>query len=263
MNLDNIKQRTEVDKKLFTGLADLNVLAINPDAARIQEITGRDEVKESEYGSFADDGTAKLRLDIWLANAELGISPFKHTIWCEDRESISSKGSVQYINEAGVQTWGKVNPSENEKMAWFTRVPHRVAYVGETDLYNFLVAWLCYDQKVDNAPMLLDTPFSEIVNGNIEELTSLQNVLSERQVRMLTSVKDGKYQTVYPKVVTQAGSKYKTSYENELKRDREAGYPYKGDYQNSLVFQVYTGESVPTAPLSTTANVTDLLAKLK
>ena len=80
MNLDNIKQRTEVDKKLFTGLADLNVLAINPDAARIQEITGRDEVKEPEYGSFADDGTAKLRLDIWLANAELGISPFKHTI---------------------------------------------------------------------------------------------------------------------------------------------------------------------------------------
>lgn len=264
MNLDGVKKREYSEKKLYTGLQDLFILAINPSADKIKELTGRDDVKDPEYGGFTDDGTAKLRLDVWVGNSEKGVFPFKHTIWMENKQSVSSKGSIQYINEAGVQTWGKVDPIENPKMSWFTRVNHRIAFVGETDLYNLLVAWIEYDQKADeNTPMLLETPFSDIVSGDLSELNSLVEVLYNKPVRMLLAVKEGKYQTAYPKVITTAGSKYVKGFENELKRDAEAGYPYKGDYQNSFTFKEYTGEEVPAAPLTNKANVNDLLAKIK
>jgi hypothetical protein len=236
---------------LWTGLCDFKVVAINPTQEELADLLNVDveKVKDPEYTGTTENGEAKLRIDVYLRNEEHNITT-KVVFWTEDRESISKKGSTQFINEVGTSVWCATTPEEASNIDWFTNRAYRVALVGEADLYNFFVAWFNIDPRAADSEVVLDTPFSEVVNGNLEELKGLLDVFNQRQVRVLLGVKDGKYQDVYSKVFLPGGSTYVKRLEQVLERDAESGYPYKGDYQNSFELKKYTGESAPEETVS-------------
>ena len=238
---------------LWTGLCDFNVVAVNPTQEEIAELLNIDveKVRDPEYSGTTDTGEAKLRLDVYLRNEEHNINT-KIVFWLEDKDSISKKGSTQFINDVGISVWCETTPEEASNIEWFSKRPYRTALVGEADLYNFLVAWFNIDSRAADSEVVLDTPFSEVINGNLEELKEYINIFSSRTVRVLLAVKDGKYQDVYSKVFLPGESTYVKRLEQVLTRDADSGYPYKGDYQNSLTLQKYTGESAPEGTITST-----------
>jgi hypothetical protein len=254
-----INNPTPITKKsLFTGLCPMNVIAINPSADEIMEIYGREEVKDPEYSGQTEAGEAKLRLDIYLKNTENNLIT-KIVFWLEDRLSISSKGNKQFINSVGMSTWAADQPTQD----WFTMKPYREGYVGEADLYNFLSAWLGINKRAKESECVLETSFSDIVRGNLDELRDLITIYRDRTVKVLLAVKEGKYQDVYNKVFIPQESNYTAGLEKQLKGDADAGFPYKGNYQNSFEFKEFNPESAPAESVSTSssapANISALL----
>jgi len=265
----NVVERSSFDKKLYTGLCDLNIVAFNPDATMIAELTGREDVKEPEYGGFDRDGNAQRRLDVWYANNQYNIL-FKESIWLVNKRMLSGAGNTQWIDKVGVSGWAAEDETGNPvlsgepKKDYFKRNSPRKAYGGEVDLYNLLCAWANLDQKAEEVlekGFVLDTPFEDIISGDLTELNDIVELYAKRQVKRLLGVREGKYQTIYPKVCTAGGNTWIKGYENELARDITSGYPWKADHQNSLKFQEYTGESAPVASITT--NVASLLDQLK
>lgn len=241
---------------LYTGIAPMKVVAFNPSAEEIKSLTGREEVADPQYDGLNDDGTKKLRLDIWLRNEENNITT-KVVFWLEDRLAVSSSGNKQFVNAVGMSTWAADVPSQD----WFIMRDYRHAYVGEADLYNFLSTWLGINKRSKESECVLDTPFSDIVAGNLDELRDLIVIYGQREIKVLLSVREGKYQDVYGKVFIQMESGYTDGLKKTLERDASSGYPYRSNYQGDFTLKKYTGESAPAETL--TATPADISALLK
>lgn len=246
------------ERVLYTGVTPMEVIAINPSVDEIKELTGKEEVNEPQYEGLTDAGEKKLRLDVYLRNTEFNING-KLVFWLEDRPAVSSAGNKQFINAVGMSTWANGQPTQD----WFTMRDYREGYVGEADLYNFLSKWFGINQRSKESECILETSFSDIVAGNLDELRDYLTIFKDRTVKVLLGVKEGKYQDIYNKVFIPMESNYTSTLEKTLSKDAAAGFPYKGNYQNSLVFQKYNPEAAPAesiTPISTTpADISALL----
>ena len=234
--------------KLYTGLCDMEVVAFNPEVEQLREFFGgSDKTREPNYTSTGEDGTAKIRLDVWLKNNEHNIFT-KMSIFLEDKDRISKEGKPQWINEVGQITW--VDSPENldpERQKYFNLAKKpRIAKVGEEELYEFLKAWTNIDQKADDSELKLDTAWSSIIGGNVSELNKYIPVLN-RKVKVLLGVRDNKYQDVYSKVILKEGG----TYIDTLQKNVTGQYAWKSNYQNSFKLQQFNPDM--DAPVESTA----------
>jgi hypothetical protein len=142
-----IKNHTESENKgvqLYTGVANMKVIAINPNAAQLSKIYDKEVSTEPEYVSENDNGKRKVRLDIFLHNEEKDCI-VKFPFWLEDEKRMSQAGNTQFINKKIQSTWSTSleDLKENAKMEWFDNTTTREAKVGEVALYEFLVMDKC------------------------------------------------------------------------------------------------------------------------
>lgn len=185
MSLLNVKQKEMTGRTNYIGLIPYNVICVNPSREELMKILNTENISETSY---VTDG--KARLDFWLRNDELNVIN-KLSIWLEAKERISGNGNTLFINEKNQTTWGESLDAIAAKpnMNWFDVSTARPCGVGEDILYNFVVTLINAETK--DGGIRLDN-YNAIFEGNIEELTKLINHYSDRQIKLLTGVKDGR-----------------------------------------------------------------------
>lgn len=249
---------------LFTGLVDATVKFINPDLEQLQTIIPSAD-KEPEYTKPSKKGDAQCRIDIWYeipvknaAGETYYIHP-KESIYIQDKvqESTATPGSCAWLNDKGQTKWAiDINAITDEQKKWFdVNANPRMAKMGEVELYDFLVAWSNIDQRVEGAELVLDTPITDVINGDFTELQAAGDnpPFAGRKVRILLGIRSDEngnnYQDVYNRVHMPAGS-LNTKRITKAVFDKQ--YPWKSDFQGSLKFQPFD----PLAPTTVTQQET-------
>jgi len=242
MAINSNSSQTAVVKegKLYTGLRNVKVVAINPTKEEMEAIGYRP--KNAPVYITMDGEVKKLRFDFFLAGEdEQGKSlRTKIAFFLENKHRVNQAGTKgEWINDVGRTAWGEPDAAPDQ-FAWFDATTARKCYVGEGDVHMFLVNWLNVqpgdEAKLDN--------FAALFDGNYAELRSLLASNANNEVKVLLTVRDGKYQSAYTRYFDRATNKRTTYWENHIKRQSEEGYPPKEDFSNSFTFQEWTEPTV-------------------
>lgn len=237
------------DFKLWLGLHDVDVIAFNPDYETLKEyFGGSDKTKEPIY-TFEENGLHKLRLDIWIQDTENNIR-CKDALFLEDRlVPESGNKNFLWVNDVGQSIWmgeDMILSEERQKYFDLNRNPRR-AYVGEAQLLDFLVNWAGIDQKAEDSVIVLDTPWEEIVRGDVYELNKYISIIN-RKVRVALTVVQGKYQGFYAGKVLRAKSEGSRggTYVEGIRKDLEKKSNIEFDVSKvGLIEYTGTGISAP------------------
>jgi hypothetical protein len=171
--------------KLYSGLSNFNVIAINPTMAELHALGVNVKSEPNYYVEFS--GEEYFKLTFWVKNDDLTT---RMEVLMQDKPKISKTGKHLWLNNIGQDTWSDGVPTYD----WYKNPETaRKAYNGEKVLINFVKAWanVAYGDEVT-----FDT-MDKIVKGDVTELKALVTMLASNQVRLLVGVKDGKYQNVY------------------------------------------------------------------
>jgi hypothetical protein len=161
-----------------------------------------EDSKLAEYLGTSRDGNTFLRVDVWLEEVKKK-DKFKVTFFLEDKERENKDGSKkQYINNIGRCAWAD---DPNNLAEWFAKRDHRVAFVGEEELYEFLRTWLGeLDYSKDTTVLQLE--WKKLMKGNLKDLKSQVDGAYCTNVAALATItvkqKDGEnkeYQSIYNK----------------------------------------------------------------
>lgn len=238
-NPNSSEKQVVQEGKLYTGLANMKVVAINPNKMQLEAL-GYKPQAEPVYASV-EDGVKKLRLDLYLAHKEHSMRT-KLAFFLENRTRTNQEGTkAEWINNFGRTAWG--TPTEAPTgLKWFDASTARAAKVGEADLHNFLINWLNINPN-DEAKL---DKFEALFANDYSELRNLLAGATENEVRVLLTVRDGKYQSVYGRYFDRATNKRTNYWEAHIKSQTESGYAPKEDFQNSFVFQEWKEPTVMT-----------------
>lgn len=225
--------------KLYTGLADVQVVAVNPSKEEAEKL-GINMKNDPTYVTTDEtSGNKKVRIDIFVKSDKTGRTD-KMTFFLEDvtKESNSTPGNKQYINDFGQSTWASspeeaTSRTDKNGNAWYKADGIRLATSGEVELVDFIKGLLNIgrDQvaKLDNVKALF--------TGNVSELTGIFKKFSERKIQVLYTVRenDGNwYQGIYGRYFSRAGNNKTTYWAKHFE-----GSTNRPNYQNSFAFQEF------------------------
>lgn len=179
-------QQTEYVKKV--GLFEGKVIAVNPDAEEYKELLGielKEDSKATEYLGVNEDKNKTLRVDFWLQEVK-NKDKFKVTFFLEDKEKENKEGTKkQYINNIGVTSWAN---DPNTLPEWFSKREHRIAFVGEEELYNFMRTWLgSLDYREASTVLQLD--WKTLMKGNVKDIRAQINGEFSTNILAMATVK--------------------------------------------------------------------------
>jgi hypothetical protein len=213
----------------YGGLANMRVVAINPDGETLKKMYNLEELKqEPEYMGVVikDNEGAEQTYNkvvfhlqgeqfVITDKKDLAGNPIKVKemiktrveYLVKDELKFASTGAPLTINALGNSSWqSEEKMLANPKMAWFTKyVPMHQGKVGEIELLEFVRNWMNVGSK-DNCNF---ADFTAIANGNINELVAMAKARPNNEVTVLLGVnvkgegtdKKG-YQVVYKKHVS-------------------------------------------------------------
>jgi len=231
---------------LFTGIATMSVVAINPTLGELSSI-GVNMKSEPSYIDVPIGDNIYNKLIFWLHNDTHEFTT-KLEILCKPEHKISKSGKFLYTNGKGQITYADQDPSEIYD--WYSSDGVRKALVGEDTLLNFVRAWA---NTPSNGECSFDT-IDKIMKGDVKELTQLMSILKDNKLRVLLGVKDGKYQQVYAKYFGRLKSKNDNGFIKSLNDEYSQ---FKAEYNSDLQLQNYSPEVVvpsETAPAETSAD---------
>jgi hypothetical protein len=193
----------EISKKV--GLFEARVVAINPTTEEFKEVLDielPEDSKLTEYLGTSRDGNTFLRVDIWLEEVKKK-DKFKVTFFLEDKERENKDATKkQYINNIGRCAWAD---DPNNLAEWFAKRDHRVAFVGEEELYEFLRTWLG-ELDYSKESTVLQLEWKKLMKGNLKDLKSQVDGAYCTNIAALATItvkqKDGEnkeYQSIYNK----------------------------------------------------------------
>ena len=165
------KVREVKDFTKFVGLAEMEILCVNPSMEEFKEILNidlKEDSKAADYIGESKDGNVYLRLNFWLKNVKDG-SIFQSPVsfFLENKQrSNKDETKMQYINNVGATTWAD---DPNNLPEWFVERDYRVAYIGEEEMYDFLRTWL---GKLDyrQAETILQIEWKKLMKGNVKDI---------------------------------------------------------------------------------------------
>lgn len=184
---DSTQEVTGGGIKLYSGLSNFNVIAVNPTLDELHELGIMLKSEPNYYVEFS--GEEYFKLTFWIKNEDLTT---RFEILMNSNPRVSQSGKHQWLNNAGQSTWSDDAPTYD----WWKTEGTRHALNGEETLINFVKAWA----NVSNGDDVYFESIANIVRGDVKEVKALVKMLAANQVRLLIGVKDGKYQTVYTKV---------------------------------------------------------------
>lgn len=224
---------------LYTGLTDVQVVAVNPSKEEVEKL-GITLKNDPVYVSTDETtGNKKVRIDIYV-KSEKTARVDKMAFFLEDvtKESSSTPGNKQYINDFGQSTWASsaeeaTGRTDKNGNAWFKTDGIKLATAGEPELVDFIKALLNIgrDQvaKLDNVKVFF--------TGNVSELTAIFKKFAERKVQVLYTVRENEgnwYQGIYGRYFSRAGNNKTTYWAKHFE-----GSTNRPNYQNSFAFQEF------------------------
>jgi len=223
---------TTTVRKNYTGLADMQVFAINPTKAELAEfgITYKDEI--NYFGE--KDGVKSFKVDFWLKHDDPEIKT-KVTFFLGSELAATKTGKIRYINDKGMNVAADSLdnlPTNKDGIVWFDKSTARQAYVGECELVDFIRNWL-HISPTSEAKL---EDFLKIVKGNVTELRNLIAVADGRKIQVLLYVKDG-YQQVFTRNFERGGNKNRSRWDKQITEFMSYSGPIA--YQNSYALKEF------------------------
>jgi hypothetical protein len=250
MNLENLETRTSgaSNKKLFTGIAPIKIVAVNPTREQIAALYEVDVEKVKEPNYFTEDST---RIDFFYKNHDSITTPLlgKFALFLSNQPRTSQSGKNQYIDNHSKTCWadslGDLS-ERNSKLADYNKLKLdnvRQALRGEEDLYSLLRAYGNID--TNNSPFMLDD-IKNIIKGNVKELREFFAWADNKGggVKVLLGVKDGQYQDVWNSMFLTVNGKLSDYMKNKITDDN---YGYRHYYGHSFNLKEYIADSAPDA----------------
>jgi hypothetical protein len=245
MNLNELETREASARKLVTGFAPIQIIAVNPNHKKLKEMLGTDDVKEPNY-----IGENNTRLDFWYVNHPMSKMEFrgKFAIWVSNNIRVSKSEKKQYIDNFTKTVWASNLANVSEVMSsWdgsrkLDMKSIREAKEGEENIYNLMKAYANASPKTK--PFVLDD-FNALVRGNGSELEAFFDHFNKLNggIKVLLGVKEGKYQDVFTGVFLNVNGRI-----TDYVTSRVVGeYGYKGDYQNSYDLKEFDVEAAPSS----------------
>jgi len=216
---------------LFTGIAPVRVVAVNPNLGELASI-GVNLKSEPSYEVDMGDKTGKLTF--WVHNDEKSFSTRLDILIGGEHRAASSTGKHQVTNKYGQITWAE---SPDSTPDWFKNDGVRRMYPGEEILINFVKAWA----NIPNDGECSFETIDQIMKGDVTELKSLVTALKDNKLRVLLGVKDGKYQNVYNKHFGRLKPQRDQLFVKALNEDFGS---FNAEYNSDLKFQPYSPEVV-------------------
>lgn len=128
-------------KKIFTGVENFKVVAINPNHQQLIDMYG-ERAKEPTYTGKAETGEAQIMINFFLDNmAEEGEESIKTrlTFFVVNKERITNAGDKkEFINVYGQSAWLPLDGTVPANMSWFDTEGMRPAYNGEVNVIQTL-----------------------------------------------------------------------------------------------------------------------------
>ena len=227
--------------KLYSGLGNFKVIAVNPTMAELHELGIM--VKQDPNYFVELNGAEYFKLTFWIKNDDLTT---RFDILMNGSERVSQTGKNQWINAIGQSTWSDGEPEYD----WFKKEGLRKALTGEETLINFVKQWA----NVANGDEAYFDSIAKIVKGDVAEVKALVKLLENNEVRLLIGVKDGKYQTVYTKVFGRVRPQRDDLFVKNLNDDYGA---FNAEFDTTLAWGVFTPELAVVTPDGDDAEVSE------
>jgi len=248
MNLENLETRTgsTSTKKLFTGIAPIKIVAVNPTREQIAALYDVDVEKVKEPNYFTEDST---RIDFWYKNHDSISTPLlgKFALFLSNQVRTSQSGKTQYIDAHSKTCWadslGDLS-ERNSKLADYNKLKLdkvREALRGEEDLYSLLRS---YGNVDTNSSLLMLDDIKSIIKGNVKELREFFDHFNKKDggVKVLMGVKDGQYQDVWNAMFLTIYGKVTDYIRNRI---TDGNYGYKHYYGGSFVLKEFVAGDEP------------------
>lgn len=219
------KQSEEGVFKLYKGVAAVNVLAVNPNKAELERITGRTYDEEPVYRGKDDDGNDTMRITFYTktnsdAKVNSGIElvlPISFTL-VKTRRVGQQSGKIQVIDKYGRTAWATPADLESKSIPQYAKGPanisadYRPAVIGEESLINFLIKWLNIPGPANYKEgqwVMKDNPedsevsinLAKVFAGDVSELAEVVNMAREYLIKVAVGIRtteDGKqYHAVF------------------------------------------------------------------
>lgn len=219
------KQSEEGVFKLYKGIAAVNVLAVNPNKAELERITGRTYGEEPVYRGKDDDGNETMRITFYTktnpdAKVNSGIElvlPISFTL-VKARRVGQQSGKIQVIDKYGRTAWVTPADLESKSIPQYSKGPanisadYRPAVIGEEFLINFLIKWLNIPGPTNYKEgqwIMKDNPedsevsinLAKVFAGDVSELAEVVNMAREYLIKVAVGIRtteDGKqYHAVF------------------------------------------------------------------
>lgn len=242
MDLNNLEQREAPSRKLYTGFAPIQIIAVNPNVNKLKTILNSEDVKEPEYV-----GEENTRIDFWYKNHPSFETELrgKFSIWISNKTRESQTGKIQYMDDYSRTVWAEsLGMVESVTSGWSVKPDKktlREAKEGEERIYNLLKVYGNINPQ--NQMFKLDN-WNSLVQGNGSELEDFFAFFNQNMagVKVLMGIKDAKYQDVYTNKFLGLYGRVTDRVEKEITGD----YGYKHFYNNSFDFKEFDSESIPT-----------------
>ena len=213
--------------QLYTGIAAVSVVAVNPTQAELQEI-GINAKEEPKY-SVEINGEEFNKIVFYLRHDDPNMT-VRFDILAKPEHRLSKSGKAMWINNIGQMTWSEEAPAYEW---WKNSDSSRKAYVGEDTLVNFTKAWA----NVANGGKISFDTIDAIMKGDVKELKQLIKGLAANKLRVLVGVKDEKYQTVYNRHFGRLKPANDSLFVKALNEDYGS---FNAEYNKDLQFGVYS-----------------------
>lgn len=256
-----VESKDSVEIKRYVGVAPVQIVAINPTKAELENIYNTTLEREPEYlGSVERDGKniPHIRIDfIVRTNPEKSkgiemttkMSFFIRKAFMTNRDNTK----VKVVDKYGRTAWVTQDEFKNKLIPQYANGParidsnYRALYMGEEELLSFVKNYLGI-QEVDEYvngtwqmranPADYEAGFNNIENwikGDISEVKNAIAMMPNNYVKVLFGVRhtdDGKdYQDVFTRATMKYGAKKNTVIEKALKEAKEAGAYANSDFE--------------------------------
>lgn len=256
----NIQSREEVTtstKTLYTGIADLNIVAINPTEEQLATLSPNHRYKQNVVDTDAN-GNSRVRLDFYYTVNNAEQEPVIHDVFSiflvNDHFVGSETGSNQHINSKAQTVWAKAGEAVqdainrvNSKKEWFINDGKlRPALRGEAEMYEVLSDLFYVDNSNPDTELDLSEHYMDWFDGNFNFVNIFQTLETKygkevfHPIRRLLGVKNGQYQSVWHRQsINKNVLPNPTNKKDRFMKELTGTYGPDFDYQNSLAFKVY------------------------
>lgn len=244
--------------KRYIGIAPVNVIAVNPTKAELEELYGYTVNSEPEY-AIEIDGRKAQRLEFHVRTTDkfdfTATGRIKFLI--TDKVVESRDGSKhQVIDDYGESTWVTTEQLNAGQRPDNCRVvgPYHKARQGEADLLHFIKEWLNFALSTswdkDNRKWVpasqenlkkceIKLNWDELLKGNIAELKEAVKVYADYAVKVCFGIKTTEdnrhYQEVFNKEFLRNSSTYYNAFTRRINECKQAGMFATTEFSSDLI----------------------------